>query len=130
LGVEFYGHRVTILLDGQELCVRVIVGQCGCQAVCETILLTYSGQGINKLENLGPGQEITGVGVIEMTTALSEMSLKAFYQVLHGILRMGTNAPRNRCFITVRGAEIILAFRKDASLPLSSSEPSGEPVVS
>jgi hypothetical protein len=79
LGVEFDRDGIPILLNSEELCVRIIVGKSGSKTVGKPILLAHGGESINKLEYLGPRQEVARLGVVKVATTLANMSLKTFY---------------------------------------------------
>jgi len=111
LGVELNRYGVTILLNSKELCVRIIVSEAGSQPVGKPIFLTNCGQGINEFENLGPSEEVAIFGVVEMATTGANVFLKTFNKMLHGILRIGTNAPRILILGIIRGAETMGALR-------------------
>jgi hypothetical protein len=71
LGVEFYGHGVTILLNSKKLTVRVIVCQGLREFIGEGVRSGFCRQRVNELKHLFPVQEVTGFRVIEMTATFS-----------------------------------------------------------
>jgi hypothetical protein len=79
LGVEFDRDGVPVLLDGEELCVRIIVCQGGGQTVGKTVLFAYGWQRVNKLEDLGPTQKVAGLGVVEVATTFANVGLKTLH---------------------------------------------------
>jgi len=105
LGVEFDRDRVPVLLNGEEFCVGIIVCKGGSQSVGKPVLFAYGGQRINEFENFGPRQKVARFGVVEMATTGANMFLKTFNKMLHGTLRIGTNAPLILILGTVLGAE-------------------------
>jgi hypothetical protein len=112
LGVKFYGHGVTILLNSEKLTVRVIVGQGLREFISERVCFGFCGQRVNELKDLFPVQEVTGFRVIEMTATFPQVALKASNQVLHcDSLGIGTKAPPTRIFLIRRGADTIGAWR-------------------
>jgi hypothetical protein len=96
----------------EKLAVRVVVGKCLCEFVSKGVRVGCCRKGLEKLNDFLPAKKFAGVFVKEMCPPLSDVFLKRLHEVSHcSFLSIGIKAPRIRCLVTVRGAEIMGALR-------------------